>query len=194
MMHAIGRELEAELQSRGCPLKVVDRETATPATWTNPRIVIEHAGDTFAAPRVLSINPKRHYERTIGGKITIFAKSAKPGALEFEHRHIAEEVLDQVLVAMRYVAARRLNSYTLGAGKFIPIKDLEKSDAQGGAVYELAFSFSRAVTERTWVGDFQPEGSINGFSSRSAVSLRGVADDDGDPNTPSASAETACGG
>lgn len=194
MMHLIGKELQAELESRGCPYKVHDRETATPTTWAHPRIVIEHDSDTFGAPLGLSYNPKRHYERIVGGKITIFAKSARPGAQEFEHRNLAEEVVDQVLVGMRYVAARRLNRYTVGAGRFVPLKDLEKSDAQGGAVYELRFTFSRAVSERQWSGDFQPEATIAGFSSRTSVSRNGAADDDNDPNTPAAPAETACGG
>ena len=164
MIHQIGRELEARLAANGCPYKVHDREPRATTTWGRPRIVIEHTNDTFGPPRGLSINPKKHYTRKIGAKITIYGKSSQRGAQEFEHRHVVEEVLDHVLVAMRYVAAERLNGYAPTGGRFFVPPDIEKSEIHDGAAYELTFTFDRAVSERTWAGEFQPEATLRHYS------------------------------
>ncbi len=195
MLHALGRELEAKLVAKGCPYKVVDREPRGMAITYTPRIVIEANGDDkFGPPRSQSINPKRHYTRTLSCKLTIYGKSLKPGAQEFEHRRIVEQVLDLVLVGLRYVAAVRFNGFDLTGGRFIVPEDLAKSEIHAGAAYELSFIVERAVAERTWDGDKRPEGTLAGLNHATKVSQYRGPDDDDNPNTPPATAEVACGG
>ncbi len=179
MLHEIGRELEAKLLAKGCPFKVVDREALKPATSRNV-IVIEHDGDTFGPPRLLSTNPKRHYTRVIGVKLTIYAQSANAGAAEFEHRRVAERVLDLALVSLRKVLAERRNAFAIKGGKYVVPADLEKSEAQGGAVYELSFTLEHGVAEHTWAGANAPEGVIADVQSTTEVK---PAASDEDPET-----------
>lgn len=188
MIHAIGRDLEAKLQAKGCPFKVLDREATTPTAWRNV-IVIENAADKFGPARSQSINPKRYYTRNVGAKLTIYAQSTDAGALEFEHRRVAERVLDLALVALRTIFAERKAGHSIDGGQFITIADLDKSDRQTGAVYELSFTVERGVADRTWAGAIVAEASIGSVASKTNVSRAGVAEDDGDPLTP----ETACG-
>lgn len=195
MLHMIGRELEAKLVEKNCPYQVVDREPRGTAITYTPRIVLEHDGDDkFGDPRGLSTNPKKHYTRTIGAKLTIYGKSLKPGAQEFEHRRVVEQVLDIVLVGMRKVAAERLNRYVLVGGKFIVPEDLAKSEIRAGAAYELKFTFDRAVSELTWEGEKFPEASIGTVQSTNRIWSTFDADNDGNPITPPPTAEIACGG
>jgi len=199
MLHEIGRELEARLLAKGCPFKVYDRESTAPTTWARNRVVVEHddsGSDSFAAgQKGQSRNPKNRYVRSYGIKITIYAQSSANGAREFEHRRLAEKALDHVLVAMDYVAAVRLNEWLPKGGKWIRIADLEKSEVHGGAVYELTATFDRGVAERTWAGAIRPATDLRSgtVASSTRVSLRRGPDDDDDPNTVPAAAETACG-
>jgi len=192
MMHEIGRELEARLQSKGCPLKVVDRERTKPAGWVE-RIVIEEDGDTFAPVRSQHINAKHRFTRAIGGKLTIYARSGSANATEWEHRRRAETILDLVLCAMAYVAAVRRNAWSPKSGAFVVPEDFADAERLGGAAYELKFAFDRGVLDRTWTGAIAAEASLAGISSTTKVSLRGGADDDDNPLTVPATAETACG-
>jgi hypothetical protein len=176
MLHEIGRELEAFILAKGCPFRVRDREALKPTEWRNV-IVIEHDADTFGPARSQSYNPRRHWTRNIGAKITIYAKSPQSGAVEFEHRRVAEQVLDQVLVALRHIAARRKIGLAIGAGKFATVAALESSDRQGGAVYELAVSFERGVAEVTWVGASAPTVTLQSFDMTGSPDLAFDADE-----------------
>ena len=81
-------------------------------------------------------------------------------------------------------------------GKFVAPPDLEKTEKIGGAVYELAFTFDRAVLARTWAGDKLPEATVGPggvvIHRTTRVSLANGPDDDNDPTTVPASAETSC--
>lgn len=197
MIHEIGVELQAALRAKGCPFVVLDRESTKATTWGRQRIVIEHdeGGDAFAPTRSQHKNPKHRMTRTIGAKLSIYAQSTKSGALEFEHRRLAEHVLDLVLVAMGDVAAVRKNAWKPGRGRFVTPEDLETSEKFGGAVYELAFAIDRAVEVRTYAYAAEPETALvaNTITSTTKVSLAEGPDDDGDPNTVPAAAETSCG-
>jgi hypothetical protein len=189
MIRELTIELQRELRKRGCPFTVLEREASKTTTFGRERIVLEHdeGGDRFGPPRSQTKNPKGRFTRTIGLKLTIYAQSNKSGALEFEHRRRAEEALDQVLIALAHVAADRHNAFVPGSGRFKPADDLAGSDRHGGAVYELSFTFDRAVTERTWVGEIQPEATIGGADGVTVTSTTKVSRPGGDED------ETACG-
>lgn len=195
MIHEIGTEIQAAIQARGCPFFVVDgpeREKA--ATWGRERIVIERdpAGDSFSPMKGSHRNPRRYIIRNIGCKITIYAQEPAAGALEFEHYRRAEHVLDFVLVALDDVATVRNNGFDYKGGKWLAPDDLAKSETFGGAVYELSFTFERGVRAETWEGAARPT-VAGSMRNTTKVSLKGGADDDNDPNTVPASAETSCG-
>lgn len=199
MIHEIARELLAALKAKGCPFPVVDGpESTTTTTYGRERIVVEHdedAGDTFRPPMQQLVNPRSFATRIPGYKLTIYAQSANAGAREFEHRRRAEHVLDLVIVALFQIASTRKNNFVLSAGKFTQPADLQKSETIGGAVYELKFTFDRGICERNWDGSIAGEFTIiaDTVKNTTKVSLDGGPDNDGNPVTPPAIAETACG-
>lgn len=202
MIHEIARELQAALRSRGCPFDVVDGvEPTKPTTYARERIVLEHdeaADDTFSPVRGAGAatrkNPAPLLVVNQALKATIYAQSPKAGAMPFEHRRRAEQVRDHLLVALRDVATERHNGWEPRAGRFVQPIDLERTEVIGGAVYELRFTFERGVKVETWKGDKRPEATLAGgmMRSRTKVSAQGW-DDDNDPATVPANAETACG-
>lgn len=159
MIHQLGRDLEAKLVAKGCPFKVVDREATKPTAWRNV-IVIEETGDTFGPARSQLTNPRRYYTGNIGAKLTIYAQSMKAGALEFEHRRLARSVVDLVLVAIRTICAEWPTGLAIGVGGFTTIADLEKSERQGGAVYELEITVERGIFDTTFAGAYAAEANL----------------------------------
>lgn len=163
MIHEIGLELQAALRARKCPFTVVDRESTTTATFGRERIVLEHepnGRDTFGPVRGAHVNPKHAFTRSMAIQVTIYAQSTKAGALEWEHRRRAEKVLDQVLVCLRGIAQQRKNNFVPVGGGFVVPDDLKDSERQGGAVYVLSATFDRAVGERDWDDEIQPEVTV----------------------------------
>lgn len=197
MMHDIGVELKARLVVAGCPIGVVDGpETTKSASWGRERIVIERSGsDAFDAPRSQHINPRHRRTRRMAGKITIYAQSLQAGATMFEHEQRLDAILDQVLVAMDYVAAVRKNAWQPTAGAFFVPEDIKETERRGGAAYELQFTLDRAVIVRTWANAIRPEFTFGAGSltSTTKASLAHGPDNDNDPNTVPTAAETACG-
>jgi len=197
MIHEIGVELQAALRARLCPFVVVDGpERRATTTWGNERVVIEHdeGGDSYEPSRSQRPNPKHRMTRRMGVKLTIYARSPKAGAREFEHRRRAEHVLDLVLVCMGDVAATRRNAWSQGGGKFVLPADLEKSETPGGAVYEQLITFDRAVYQQDWNGAIAGEATLADITSTTKAFRAWTPDDDDDFTTPPATAETACGG
>lgn len=193
MIHEIGRELEAAIAAKGCPFRVFDREPTKTTTWGRNRIVIERIPeDKVNAPRFQSRVPKAYFVRYIGGLITIFAQSTVTGAQEFEHERICDDVVDMVLIAFRGIAVQRKNGLSITKSTRIPLDDLAGSERIGGVVHQITFTIERAVSERRWSGAVQETHAIGGIQSRTNVFRQGE-DDDGNPNTVPAGAETACG-
>jgi hypothetical protein len=196
VIHQIAKDLGKYLASRGCGFPVYDKEATAPTTWARNRVVVARGDeDKVGPPRFQSRNPKVHFIRTIPATITIFAQSTKTGAQEFEHRRVADNVVDMVLIALRSIAGTRKSGLAIVSSKRVPIDDLEKSERVGGYAHEIAFTIERAVSERTWAGAIQDEFEVieGGIRSVTKVAYSG-SDDDGDINTAPASAETACGG
>lgn len=193
MMHEIGVELAARFAATKTPIPVVDGpEQTKTATWGRERVVIERSGsDSFDASRSQHINPKHRRTRTVGGKITIYAQSPLSGATNFEHERRAEAILDQVLVGLDYVAAARKNRWSPSRGQFVAPEHIKESERRGGAVYELQFTFDRAVIDRTWANEIRPEFTLGAgkLTSTTRVSM-GPFDQ---TNAPPDTAETACG-
>ncbi len=199
MLHELGRELEAALLAQGCPFKVVDGpEGPKPVTYRDSRIVLEYdedAGDSYIAPRSQSINPRMYAVCLSSVKLTIFAQSVAIGAAPFEHRRRALKVRDMVIVSLIAIAAARKNAMVIKGGQFVQPADLAQSESVAGAAYEIKLTIERGISSHTWAGAILPEFVFDAASmmSTTKVSLAQGADDDDDPSTVPASAETACG-
>ncbi len=199
MIHEVIAELGAHLLSRGCPLPVVEGPENPTTTWGRERIVVEHTfdgdADTYGPPRSQHKNPKHRHTRTVAYKLTIYSQSKGAGASLFEHCRRAEKILDMVLTSMDYVAAVRKDAWEPKGGKFITPEFLKGAESPGGAVYELKFTFDRAVATRTWAGSARPTATLGagGVTSITKVSQAHGPDDDDDQTTVPATAETACG-
>ncbi len=187
ILHQIGRELEAQLVAKKCPFKVFDRETTKPAgTWGPMRVVIEHDPDkdAFGPPR-LSRNPRIHATHIMACKLSIYGRSSKPAALEEEHKGVVKQMLHQVIVGMRYVAAARLDRYKETGGGFFTPDDLEQSERDNGAAYRLFFTFDCPVAELTWAGEAAQEFTFGAGSIKSTTKVgnAGVPDEEAEPTT-----------
>ncbi len=188
MIHEIGRDLQADLETKGVPFDVIDGpEPTETTTWGRERIVIEFApgGDKFGAVISQHINPKQRHTFTPAAKITIYAQSKKAGAKLFEHHRRAHAVLRQVLVSLSQVFAVRKNPWRPVSGGFITPPNMDKSKSAGGAVYELAFTFDTGVPDLTWAQAAKPEFTL---ADGSMTSRTNVGQNDSD-ETP----ETSCG-
>jgi hypothetical protein len=195
-IHDVGAALQAYLRVQGCPLDVVDGPEGTRTTTAGrERIVIEHDSGqaSFDGPRGLHLNARHAYTAIDPYKITIYARSARSGALQFEHRSRALLVREVVLAGLRYVSAVNKNRFLPKSGAFTDVGDLVKSEANGGAVYEMTVTYELPIRVVTFAGEAQPEGALSNMTSRTKVSRTGAADDDNNPNTPPLTSETACG-
>lgn len=173
MIHEVGRDMLALLQTRGVPFPVFDGQSpeARPtSTFARERIVIEHdfdGGDQVVAPRgarqaTVSGNappiPSPGAQVPVlwnvltGVKVTIYAKATRVGALYWEHVRRVEQVRDHVLCCLKIVSTQRSNVLAFKTGRLIRPKDLEDSETPGGAAYELFFTFDRGVYDQMWSG------------------------------------------
>lgn len=159
MLHEIVVELNADLSASGCPIRVIDGyEPTRTTTYARERIVIEHDdGDTFSATRSQHRNPSIRMIRNVSARATIYAQSAAPNALDWEHYRRAEHVLDMFLVALERVLLSRKNAWSIRSGSFARPDDLRRSETPGGAVYALTFSYERGIYEQRWNGSVAQE-------------------------------------
>jgi len=201
MIREIGLELQAQLRAQGVPIDVVTGpEASTTSTWGRERIVIEYdtdATDSFGPPRLNGRNPRHRHLADEACKITIYVQSSVAGPNVFEHRRRAKHARDAVISALDHVAAAtgRMNRWKPIAGRFITPASLAANDKPGGAVYELKFTFDRAIEDRTWAGATNAEATLASgtIHSTTRVSRAQGADDDDNESTPPATAELACG-
>lgn len=163
MIYQLSVAVGAALQAKGCPFPVYHRESTKATTWRNAIVFERMPKESVEAPRGLSDNPKRHYQRIVAGKATIYAQATVTGAKFFEHELVGDEVIDMTLIALRKLA--REYGVQITGSERVPIDDLEKSEAPGGIKHEITFTLARGVTERTWAGAIGPtfeitEGSV----------------------------------
>lgn len=173
MIREIGVELSAKLKERGVPFVVeIGPEKTATASYAIERIVIGHdrdGADRFLPVRSQHPNPKHHSTRSMACVITIYAKSPRAGALQWEHDRRANDALDQVIVALDEIAQTRKNAWQLASGRFVTPDNFKDSDQAAGAVYELKFFFERGVRAQTWRGEARPEITLEGIKNTDAI-------------------------
>jgi hypothetical protein len=166
MIRKLVQELRTNLEAKNCPVEIVEGpEPHGTASFGRERIVVEYGErDTFDPPWSQQPNPTRRMTRIVSAKLTIYSQSTKAGAMPWEHRRRAEHILDMALCALSKIQSVRKgrNAFLPDSGRFVVPADLEGSERHGGAVYELTFTFQRAVEDVTWQGDAETEVTIDG--------------------------------
>lgn len=186
MIHEIGKELQTQLRAQGCPLPVVDGPEPPSTSWVRERVVIEYGtGFSFESTQSQHLNPKQPCNFRLPGKVTIYAKSSKAGALFFEHQRRALLVARQVTNALIKVFRERKNPIALPKGDFVPPADLEKSDSPGGACFAMTFEFLTGNPDVTFAGEAADEATIGADTIQSTDRVRFV-------NGAPGSGDTAC--
>lgn len=197
-LHEIGLALQAYLTKNKCPLVVVDgpEPAQTVVTYGAERVVLEHdidGTDSFANPRGIHSNAKHRFTATDAFKASIYVRSNDAGARPFEHRTRAKNAREVVMAGLELVLATNRNKFKPTTGRFFVPKDMAESEQPNGAAYELKFTCALPIRVVTFVGAARPEGTLTAVTSKTQVSRPDTPDDDDNPNTPPAAAETACG-
>ncbi len=193
MIRKLAQTIADELAARRCPLPVVlGPERADSISWTNERIVIERDKDreeTLLPPTKSKPNPVMLFVRPIRGKITIYAREPEANAMQDEHDARADSVVDRVLCALHLALTGRKAGWSIDKTQPVKIPDLEQSECQGGAIYEILFTTMRAVNDVTWTGASSPEATVGGAGGIVIAGSTSVTAQ-GNSVTP---ARTACG-
>lgn len=195
-IHDIGVALGTYLIAKGCPIPVVDGPELKRTSWNPERIVIEHdvdGKDSFSGPRGLHTNAKHRHTATDAYKVTIYAQSKVTGPKPFEHRTRAKAIREMVMTGLATVAAANKNAWEPESGAFVSPPDIAESEQPNGAGYEIKFTYDLPIRFVTFANAAVTEGTLAAMTSTTVVGRAGIADDDDDPTTPQAGAETACG-
>lgn len=179
MLYELGRELDAYLQDRGVPFRVVhgpgDGATeARPITgFARGRVVLERnrqGGDTFGGPRsvvqrgVGASEIKAAGSQTFSAIARVIVASTVLGAQQHEHEELADTVVRHVVLGLRDVLSRRKHAPNPPSrGHFLSAQELQMAGLEQwpGVVYELEFSIERGLFDSSWEGVGQPLGSID---------------------------------
>jgi hypothetical protein len=167
MLFAISKELETALKARNVPFSVFHEFGDEPFASTyaaKERIVLieplDEKRDEYGAAQSTHKNPRVPSRCVDAGKIRIFAKSAKQGAVGHDHIDRARKVRTHVIIALEQVVRARKNSIDWGPMGAVALKDATGSSAWNGAVYEIEFAVDRANEDRKWEGDAADEITI----------------------------------
>lgn len=162
MIHEISTEVATRLKAAGCPIEVVDGPPWAETTWGGERIMftLDEGGDSFGPVQGTHVNPRLVAVRSVAFFVRISAQSKRAGALFFEHTRRVEAILDQVIVALSDVCRLREQPLQIRSGKWLPVKDLEKSTMAAGAVYELSATVGRGISRKNWQGEAAEEITI----------------------------------
>lgn len=198
--------LQIGLNAIGCPAQVASGpEERKPTAWADYRVVVSldlDTADSFDAPS-LSENPKQRLTHTIPISLKLYTKFGQPGTTVLEHQHRAMLFLHAVLVELERIVKTAEDATPPGLGGFpwipptsgrhVTPDDLKSTEKAGGVVYELKWGLPVAVPKvRSWTVESYPTAALDGVDSMTKVH-RGLADDDDNPLTVPAGAETACG-
>ena len=199
MIQKIREELAAYLAARAVPVTVEMNEpaggTKAQVTFGRSRITLEEAdglADSFESARAQRLANQVRFSRVQAWVLRIYAKSGRTGALDLEHKRLANDILDFVLAGLSEIAATRLNRFAPQRGGFVRLPDLAESERPGGAVYELALTFDRGVAEAvTWSSHDEPSVTL---TAGQLTSKTNVTSANADPSLPAPTPEVNCGG
>lgn len=189
------KEVAALLEVRKVPFELVyGPEAKPPTTITRPRIVFERPARADSGAFNDSAG---QLTRKLRFDVTIFAKSSKVGANNFDHERLADKLVDQIMPAVRQACTvRKQPCRPAGTwGKLSADElNLRELTTWPGCVYGIGFEVDRGLKDENWLDEGaatvafadpnDPESEGVRFLSTTTVTLQGS----GGPG------ETGCGG
>lgn len=165
MIYTISRELDAALQDKGVPFRVVYGPERTDALPNRERIVMERGPDGAPVMRGTKGNPgSTLMARSQGVTLRVYARSPISGAQQQDHERRADHVVDRITIALERIVRVRRNVFTqVGAGFRKPedvALELNWPSPWPGVVYEMQCQIDRGVFDRAWPTAETPEGAI----------------------------------
>lgn len=137
MIGHLAKAVAADLGRRKFPHDVRYAPEISRPRGFGPFIIFERdreAGDAITYPAGANgRNPEVPFNRHVAGRVTIYARSPKPGAMVLDHEDECDSVCDGVLTAMyRILKARKLPLAIVDSRVFTR-EDLRAADENAGA-------------------------------------------------------------
>jgi hypothetical protein len=185
MLYEFSKDIQAFLAEKKYPVKVrFGPERVTRDKYREGHaVVIEHdpdAGDQLSPPTGVSHNPRRLFDRKLGVKATIYARSSLPNAHRGDHERECEKIVDAFLSALyKWCAAGRVTAAAVSKMGF-PADPADGPEVWPGVAYEIFFGLPRGVYDREYVGEQNagaggPTGTPTGVGNTTVASAPGVA-------------------
>lgn len=190
MLYEFHKDIQRLLAERKYPVQVRYHERFTRDTCREGHaIIVEHdtdSGDQLQPPRGAQGNPPKYFDRMIGAKATVYARSSLPNAHRGDHERECEKVIDAFTSAFKkWCTAGRVTTATVGKMGYVPPKPDEGPEVWSGVKYEIHFALPRGVYDREYAGE-QNAGNANPTGAASGVANRT------DASAPGYNPETGC--
>jgi hypothetical protein len=177
MIGHLAKAVAADLRSRKFPGPCVYGPERFPRGEFNHYAVFERArdaGDAITAPMgAKDRNPEVPYMRHVSGRVTIYARSPKPGATTLDHEDECDDVCDGVISAMyRILKARRL-PLQIVESRLLTREDLRQETGDGddhsgqrsadwpGCAARIRFAVGTVIRDVTYTGAARPTGVVH---------------------------------
>jgi hypothetical protein len=168
--------VRTDLSARKYPHPVIVGPERVARDGFDMAIVFERdrpAGDPIEAPRGANhINPEAPFNRAISVRVTVYARSPKPGATAHDHEEECDRVCDGVLSAVHRVAQTQRLPLRIVDSRLLTRSDLN-ADAGGGkdtsgerwadaagCAARVRFAIGTAVLDVDYTGAAQDEGVV----------------------------------
>ncbi len=174
MLAAITSQLREALVTRKVPYPLVyGPERLTQGSSVSSHIVVERdrqSGDTWQAAKTHSKNPQRIFARGIGGVVRIYAESTRRGASTEDHERIADQVVNQVMMALRVIVVARRSEMRIRSSRLLTLDELAEAGlTYPGVVYELRLEIGMGVDDENYAAEAPAEATMGGEGGVSVV-------------------------
>ncbi len=152
MLHAIYLELQEALKARGVPFDVLYGPFPAPVPGSSAIVFDVDAttkGQFRPAPSGAPRNPSVILQRALPGVVRVYAQSTKDGAADWDHRRVAERVVDQIVASLRRICVARREQIDFQSAGLMSAQELDEAGIQTwpGVVHETKFQVWRGVTD-----------------------------------------------
>ena len=191
MLREIASEMQAELDARACPFRIVYGPERAPISLAQCRAVIERdrgGTENVSAPKSRGPNPRMIAVRSTSAKCRVFAKSSLSGANVYDHERFADQMVDQLTVSLHACVRRRCTEYRISSARILAAEELQLLDLEAwpGVVYEFKFEVDRGVFDTTWTGERRPTVDMGGAGGVSLGTSVSIGDSTNSNDLPSA--------
>lgn len=176
-LHDVFVQLRDRLKANGVPFEVAYGPQPVPMKVGTSRLQVMRdyeSGDAVLPTRSQRPNPNQVAVRAVGGIVRIFASSTLEGAQRHNHEAIADQLADQVHVALHRIVQAGRTLWRVQRMGLLPDGTV---DGWSGVVFEIRFQIDHGVEDRSWTGEAAPEGSFTTGATSLSVSGPGVSTD-----------------